>query len=179
MQGKHGKKQLALTLASAYHPCTKTGDDETYLRFLDTLKTLLNQLPEKMEIIMGANINSNMGTLDDLHSAEFCSALGPPGLPKRNKNGANFLQVYLVHRLRIMNTFYETRTNSPGHCTWTSNRPTSSGIADSHMIDVIVCSASLHKRIHNCCTILDGLVSDHRAVCMDLNLMSIKYKAKM
>jgi hypothetical protein len=78
-----------------------------------------------------------------------------------------------------MNTFYETRTNSPGHSTWTSNWPTSSGIADSHMLDVIVCSALLHKRIHNCCTILDRLDCDHRAVRMDLNLTSIKYKVKM
>jgi hypothetical protein len=78
-----------------------------------------------------------------------------------------------------MNTFYETRTNSLGHSTWTSNRPISTGIADSHMLDVIACSALLHKRIHNCCTILDGLDSDHSAVHMDLNLMSIKYKAKM
>jgi hypothetical protein len=127
---------------------------------------------------MGANINSNIGTLSDLHFVKFCSALGPHGLPKCNKKGKNLLQVYLAHRLRIMNTVYKTRTNSPGHSTWTSNKPTSSGIADSHMLDVIVCSALLHKHTHNCCTILDGLDSDHRAVRMDLNLKSIKYKAK-
>jgi hypothetical protein len=27
VQGKQGNKQLALTLASVYHPFTKTGDD--------------------------------------------------------------------------------------------------------------------------------------------------------
>jgi hypothetical protein len=46
------------------------------------------------------------------------------------------------------------------------------------MLDVVVCLASLHKCIHNCCTTLDGLDSNHRAVNMDLNLTSIKYKAK-
>jgi hypothetical protein len=177
VQGKHGKKQLTLTLASVYHPCTKTGNDKTYLRFLNILNALLNQLPGKLEIIIGANINSSIGTLDDLHSAKFCSALGPHGLPTCNNKGGNLLQVYLAHCLRIMNIFYKTRTNSPGHSTWTSNQSTSSGIADSHMLDVIVCSALLHKCIHNCCTILDGLDSDHCAVRMDLNLMSIKYKA--
>ncbi len=65
-EGKQGNKQLALTLVSAYHPCTKTGDDATYLRFLNTLDTLLNQAPQKLEIIMSADINSNIGTLDDL-----------------------------------------------------------------------------------------------------------------
>jgi len=76
-----------------------------------------------------------------------------------------------------MNTFFEARSTSPGHNTWTSNRPTNSGIADTHMLDVIVCSATLHKRIHNFCTTLEGLDSDHRAVTMALNLTSIKYKA--
>jgi len=75
-----------------------------------------------------------------------------------------------------MNTFFEASSSTPGYSTWTSNRPTNSGIADTHMLDVIVCSATLHKRIHNCSTTLDGLDSDHRAVTMALNLTSIKYK---
>jgi hypothetical protein len=105
---------------------------------------------------MGAYIKSHIGTLDDLRSTKFCSALGPHGLPKRNKKGKNLLHVYLAHHLCIMNTFFETRSkNNRGHSTWTSNQPTSSGTADTHMLDVIVCSAPLHKRVHNCCTIID------------------------
>ena len=77
VRGKQGKKQLALTLASVYHPCTKTGDDATYFRFLDTLDTLLGKVPKQSEIIMGTDINSNIGTFDDLHSTEFRAALGP------------------------------------------------------------------------------------------------------
>ncbi len=50
---------------------------------------------QKSKIIMGANINSNIGTLDDLHSAKFCSALGPHGISKRNKKGKNLLQFFL------------------------------------------------------------------------------------
>ena len=77
-----------------------------------------------------------------------------------------------------MNTFLETKPGNPGHSTWTSNRPTSSGIADSHMLDLIVCSATLHKRVRNCCTTLNGLDSDHRGVSLNLNFTSIKYKVK-
>ncbi len=179
VQGKQANKQLALNLASVYHPCTKTGNNETYLQFLNTLDALLSQLPAKSEIIIGADINLNISTLDNLHSTKFCSALGPHGLPKRNKKGKSLLHVYLRHCLRVMNIFFEVKSNSPGHSTWTSNWPTSSGIADTHMLNVVVCSASLHKRIHNCCTTLDGLDSNHRAVSMDLNLTSIKYKAKL
>ena len=46
------------------------------------------------------------------------------------------------------------------------------------MLDLLVCSATLHKRTRNCYTTRDGLDSDHRAVTLELNLMSIKYKAK-
>ena len=77
-----------------------------------------------------------------------------------------------------MNTFFKTKSGSPGHSTWMSNRPISSGIADSHMLDLIVCSAALHKHVHNCCTTIDGLDNDHCAVSLDHNLTSIKYKVK-
>jgi len=127
---------------------------------------------------MGAVVNSNIGKHDGIHSTEFRAVLGPHGLPKCNMKGESLLHIYLAHRLRVMNTFFETKSGSPGHSTWTSNRPTSSGIADSHMLDLIVCSAALHKRIRNCCTTLDGLDSDHRAVSLDLNLTSIKYRVK-
>ena len=73
---------------------------------------------------------------------------------------------------------FEGSSSSPGYSTWTSNRPINSGIADTHMLDVIVCLATLHKRIHNCRTTLDGLDIDHRAVTMALNLTSIKFKVK-
>ena len=59
------------------HPCTKTGNDEIYLRFLETLDMLLGQTPAKSEIIMGADVNSNIGKLDGLHSTEFRAALEP------------------------------------------------------------------------------------------------------
>jgi len=107
---------------SVYHPCTKTCDDATYFRFLDTLETLLGKVPKKSEIIMGADINSNIGTFDDLHSTEFRAALGPHGLSKRNNKGENLLHVYLAHRLHIMNTIFEAGSTSPGHSIWTSNR---------------------------------------------------------
>jgi hypothetical protein len=46
------------------------------------------------------------------------------------------------------------------------------------VLDLIVCLTTLHKRVHNCCTTLDGTDSDHRAVYLDLNITSIKYKTK-
>jgi len=59
--------------------------------------------------------------------------------------GESLLHVYLGHRLRVMNTYFETKSGSPAR---------------------------------NCYTMLDGLDSDHCAVSFELNLFSIKYKAK-
>ena len=70
-RGKKGDQYLALTLTSVYHPCTKTGDAETYLRFLDILDELLGKAPAKSEIIMGVDVNSNIGKLDGIASTEF------------------------------------------------------------------------------------------------------------
>ncbi len=44
------------------------------------------------------------------------------------------------------------------------------------MLDIIVCSNTLHKCINNCRVILDGLDSNYRAIRLDLVLTSIKFK---
>jgi len=178
VHGKKGDKHLALTLASVYHPCTKTGSEELYVRFLDTLDTLLIKLPPHSEIIMGTDVNANIGRFDELQSSGFQATLGPYGFSKRNSKGEGLLTVYLAHRLRVMNTYFESKATGPGYGTWTSKRPTSTGQADSHMLDLIVCSTTLHKRVRNCFVASDGADSDHRAVRMELNLTSLKYKEK-
>jgi exonuclease III len=178
VRGKTGSKHLALTLASVYHPCTKTGADDIYTRFLDTLDTLLGRAPSDYEIIIGADINANIGKLDDLQSTDSRSTLGPYGFTKRNAKGEGLLTLYLAHCLRVINAFFECKATGPGYGTWTSNRPTATGTPDSHMLDLIVCSTTLHKRIKNCQVVNDGADSDHQAVCMQLNLTSLKYKVK-
>ena len=45
------------------------------------------------------------------------------------------------------------------------------------LLDLLVCSATLHKRVRNCHTTLDGLDSNHHDVALSLNITSIKYKA--
>jgi hypothetical protein len=111
VHGKKGDKHLALTLASVYHPCTKTGSEELYVHFLDTLDTLLSKLPLHSEIIMGTDGNANIGRSDELQSCEFQATLGPYGFSKRNSKGEGLLTVYLAHRLRVMNTYFESKAN--------------------------------------------------------------------
>jgi hypothetical protein len=119
--GKKGDKHLALTLASVYHPCTKTGSGDIYARFPDTLDTLLSKLPPNNKIIMGADINANIGRLDEFQTSKFHSTLGPYGFSKRNSKGKGLLTVYLTHCLRVMNTFFEGKANRPGYGTWSNN----------------------------------------------------------
>jgi exonuclease III len=178
VRGKKGCKHLALTLASVYHPCTKTGANDIYARFLDTLDTLLGKLPADNEIIMGSDVNANIGKLDDLQSSAFQSTLGPHGFSKQNAKSEGLLTLYLAHHLRVTNTFFEWKANGPGYGTWTSNQPNNTGLPDSHMLDLIVCSTTLHKRVKNCQVVDDGADSDHQAVRMQLNLTSLKYKEK-
>jgi hypothetical protein len=127
---------------------------------------------------MGADVNANIGRIDALQSSKFHSTIGPHGFSKQNSKGEGLLTVYFAHQICVMNTFFEGKSNGPGFGTWTSNRPTGTQQAESHMLDLIVCSTSLHKRVRNCYTAPDRLNSNHRAVRMHLNLTSLKYKDK-
>jgi hypothetical protein len=157
---------LVLLLVSAYHPCHTKDNPE---RFLDIVDTLLSKLlPSK--IVMGADINANVGRALQEDDDPFAPALGPHGLSKCNLKGENLLVVYMSHGLRVMNTYYQGKQDI-GHGTSTS---TLNG--EQSMLDVIICSKTLHKRINNCQVILDGPDSNHRALHLDLVLTSIKFK---
>jgi hypothetical protein len=128
---------------------------------------------------MGADDDANIGRLNELQSSKFHSILGPYGFSKCNSKGEGLLTVYLAHCLRVMYTFFEGKANGPGYGTWSSDQPTSTGQAESHMLDLIVCLTTLHKRVHNYQVAIDGADSNHRAVRMQLNLTSLKYKEKV
>ena len=178
VRGKKGDNHLAVTLAFVYHPCTKTGSEEIYVCFLDTLDALLSKLPTHNKIIMGADVNANIGRSDELQSSKFWATLGPYGFFKRNSKGEGLLTVYLAHCLCVMNTFFESKVNKPGYRTWTSNQPTSTGQVESHILDLIVCSTTLHKRVQNCFVAPNRADSDHCVAQMQLNLTSLKHKEK-
>ncbi len=77
-----------------------------------------------------------------------------------------------------MNTFFKGKANGPGYGTWSSNQPTSPGQAESHMLDLIVCSTAPHKCVRSCQVDIDRADSNHQAVQMQLNLTLLKYKEK-
>ena len=82
----------------------------------------------------------------------------------------------MSHDLRVMNMYYPAK-QTIGHGTWTSIPRTSEGVGEPSMLDVIVCSASLHKCVKNCRVLPDGLKSYHRSICINVVITSIKFKA--
>jgi hypothetical protein len=78
----------------------------------------------------------------------------------------------------MMNTFFEGKANRLRYSTWSSNCPTCTGQAESHMLDLIVCLMTLHEHMRNCYVALDGADSDHHALQKQLNLTLLKYKEK-
>jgi hypothetical protein len=109
-----------------------------------------------------------------MQSSKFHATLGPHGFLKCNLKGKGLLTVYLAHCLHVMNTFFEGKANGPGYGTWSSNRPTQTGQAESHMLDLIVCTMTLHKCVRNCYVALDEADSGHHVVRMQLNLTLLK-----
>jgi hypothetical protein len=88
----------------------------------------------------------------------------------------NLLQVLAAHNLQAKSTFFNHSTEE--YVTYTSI-PTNhhlTGVPSMH--DVVACSQSLHKQIHNCQTALHGVASDHKAVRLKLTLSSIKFKTQ-
>jgi hypothetical protein len=53
---------------------------------------------------------------------------------------------------------------------------THTGQAESHMLDLIVCSTTIHKQVRNYHVGLDKADSNHHAVQMQLNPTLLKYK---
>jgi hypothetical protein len=79
VKGKKKKEMsLVLSLVSAYHPC-HTKDNHT--RFLDIVDTLHSKLPPS-KIVMGANINANVGRASQEDEDPFAPTLGPHGPSK-------------------------------------------------------------------------------------------------
>ena len=74
---------------------------------------------------MGADVNADIGCHNDRQMEEYKQVLGPNGLHKRNFKGKTLLHLYLLHNLRVTNTFYIPKDSGPHwYGTWTNILPT-------------------------------------------------------
>ena len=79
---RKAKGQIKLFLCSVYHPC----DAEEQKEFYDELDKFITRRPMNSEMLMGADVNCNVGT----RSPRFCDILGPHGLIIVTLKNANF-----------------------------------------------------------------------------------------
>ena len=116
IRGKNGSKHITLSLVSAYHPYQERCKDENeYSLFVDKLDAHLEEITRNnnTEIIMGADVNADIGCHNDRQMEEYKQVLGPNGLHKRNFKGKTLLHLYLLHNLRVTNTFYIPKDSGP------------------------------------------------------------------
>jgi hypothetical protein len=78
--GKRIKGNSTFFLTSIYHPY----EPQHYDDFNDLVATLLSQSPPKATILIGHDINADVGTKLTPDSADFSDVLGPHGFNKRN-----------------------------------------------------------------------------------------------
>ena len=134
---------------------------------LISIKYLLGDIPNNAEILIEADVNARIGVRD---RAEYEQTLGPHGIPGRNTRGANLLEIYGTHRLRVENTFFQ-------HSNYTTYVSKGDDKMPS-MHDVFVAAGDLHRRIRDCKTVDDGIDSNHAAVAIKLAITSIKFKGR-
>ena len=159
--GKKLKTTTTLFLCSVYHPY----QSDKHAKFNDLLSTLLAQAPARSQLILGQDINCNVGICDDRQSDLRCT-IGPFGLDNRNKKGLDLIQTMLQWDLKIANTYFKKQN----YATYRNINGNS-----HHMLDVFSTSTSLFKRVRDCGIIDGGVTSDHTAIKMTIQLNTIQW----
>ena len=142
---------MGITLCSIYHPV----DNKEYENFNSTLSSLLNYLPQKLNIILGHDINANIGT--NANSGQnFRDTIGPLGIKNRNKKGTSLLNLLTSLNLELTNSFFNPRPSSytatSTHTMWRNTSTSKS----QHMLNVFSCSNRIFKRVQGCNTTKRG-----------------------
>jgi hypothetical protein len=161
--GKKLKRNTTLFLCSVYHPY----ESNNHANFNDLLPTLLSQAPPRSHVILGHDINCNVGTCDDPND-DLRRAIGPFGLDNRNGKGLDFIQTLLQMELKVANSYFKKEN----HATYRNINGNS-----HHMLDVFSISTSIFKRIQDCGIIYGGVTSDHTAVQLTIQLSTIQWKS--
>jgi hypothetical protein len=134
---------------------------------------MLNSINSNTTIVVGSDINARIGIKT---CPKHPSVIGPHGIEHSNSCGENLLHILGTHQMCIKNTFFR---HGPDEYVTYSSIPTNlypHGIPSMHSI--FMCSQSLHKRVRDCNTILEGVNSDHWAVSLKLMLTSIKMQCQ-
>ena len=95
---RKAKGSIKLFLCSIYHPYEFNKQREFY----DELDHFITTRPRNSEILMGADVNFNVGII----SKRFKDILGPHGLDNRSLKGRDLLYLYKSNNFKILLSFF-------------------------------------------------------------------------
>jgi hypothetical protein len=104
------------------------------------------QLPPETNIILGHDINANIGT--STNSGQHLKEMtGAYGIENRNKKGTSLTNLMASLNMKITNSFFNPRPSNLNattmHTTWRNPNASKS----QHMLDVFLCSNSFFDRV--------------------------------
>jgi hypothetical protein len=158
-------KSLAIALIPIYFPC----DDAIHEQFCASFDSMLNSINSNTMVVIGSDINARIGIRT---CEEHASVIGPHGIERSNARGENLLHIRGAHQMFVENTFFQH--NQEEYATYSSIPTTHHPQGIPSMHDIFMCLQSLHKRVRDRNTILEGVNSNHHAVTLKLTLTSIK-----
>ena len=128
---KKAKGNVKLFICSAYHPY----EHAEQIKFYDELDSFLTNRPRNLELLLGADVNSNVG----IQSTMFQDVIGPNGLSNRNLKGKDLLYLLKSNQCKILLSYY-THNNYITYRTFRESKY-------QHMLDNFICSDKFLKRV--------------------------------
>ena len=163
-------KHLNLSLMTSYHP-TSSYPKKDAVTFNQQVSKVLDQVPEKNILILGADLNASIGTHPpNTSSSDECDPsvclLGLHGNPQRNARGDLIIGVINQHQLRAASTFFESHK----HDTWIHP-----ATKEKYQLDHFLIKRNHLQFVTNVKCKSDGIPSDHSALKINLRFLNSKW----
>lgn len=159
---RKARKHCNLFVCSAYHPHSGMVT-ETIDNFYNNLTDFLDKVPENYNIIIGADTNTPLGTIDN-KSDPNSQYIGKYGM-KQNRNNQSYCELLAIlkkYDLRAANTdFFAKRYD-----TWSGSQ--NSNFEGDHQLDYFLTANNLRRNTIKCKRSHLGAESDHHAVKLRL-----------
>ena len=156
--------------------CHQVGNIE-FKNFNTILSSILTQSSPDTNIILGHNINANVGTSSN-NRQHFKETIGTYGIENRNKKGISLINLMASLSRKITNSFFNPRPSdldaTTTHTTWRNPNASKS----QHMLDVFSCSNTFFNRVQGCNPTRKGAESNHTAVILKIHINKLAFKMK-
>ncbi len=136
---------MNIILYSIYHLVDNTEFED----FNTILSSILTQSSPDTNIILGHDINANVGTSSN-NGQHLKETIGTYGIENKNKEGISLINLMASLSMKITNSFFNPRPSdldaTTTHTTWRNPNASKS----QHMLDVFSCSNTFFNRVQGC-----------------------------